>query len=236
MKPRPAQVLLAAALPRRDFRIRPRTRARVCARSAASAPCPFAARGRDRSRVRGRRPAGGPRVDGAAVATFAGGCFWGLQLALDREPGVVDSCVGYTQGGQAHPTYAEVCAGTTGHAEAVLVAYRAQSVTYARLAEVFFDVVDDPTTLNRVGSDRGTQYRTGLYFHSAEQERAAREAFERESAAWKSSGRAVVTEVGPAAVFWPAEPAHQNYLARGGRFGRPQSAAKGCVDPIRCYG
>ena len=129
-----------------------------------------------------------------------------------------------------------MCAGTTGHAEAVLVAYRAQSVTYARLAEVFFDVVDDPTTLNRVGSDRGTQYRTGLYFHSAEQERAAREAFERESAAWKSSGRAVVTEVGPAAVFWPAEPAHQNYLARGGRFGRPQSAAKGCVDPIRCYG
>ena len=175
-------------------------------------------------------------ADGAAVATFAGGCFWGLELAFQREPGVVDSCVGYTQGSAAHPTYAQVCEGTTGHTEAVLVAYDALSVPYSRLAQLFFDVVDDPTTLNRVGSDRGTQYRTGMYFHSSTQERAAREAFERESAAWKTSGRAVVTEVAPAAVFWPAEAAHQSYLARGGRFGRPQSAAKGCSDPIRCYG
>ena len=127
-----------------------------------------------------------------------------------------------------------MCAGTTGPRRCSSRTARRASRTPG--SPVFFDVVDDPTTLNRVGSDRGTQYRTGLYFHSAEQERAAREAFERESAAWKSSGRAVVTEVGPAAVFWPAEPAHQNYLARGGRFGRPQSAAKGCVDPIRCYG
>ena len=174
--------------------------------------------------------------DGLAVATFGGGCFWGLQLAFDREPGVVDSVVGYTHGHAERPTYADVCDETTGHTEAVLVKYSPEIVSFARLAAVLFDVVGDPTTLNRVGRDRGTNYRTGMYCHSDAQLRDAEEAFDVEDRCWQSSGRKVVTEVKRAAVFWPAEPVHQRYLENGGRFGRPQSAAKGCADEIRCYG
>ena len=173
--------------------------------------------------------------DGLAAATFAGGCFWGLQLALDREPGVVDSVVGYTHGDVARPTYAAVCDESTGHTEAVLCVYDPSRVAFARLATVLFDVVGDPTTLNRVGRDRGTNYRTGIYAHSDDQLRLAEEAHAAEDRSWKSSGRTVVTEVKRAAIFWPAEAVHQRYLENG-RFGRPQSAAKGCTDEIRCYG
>ena len=105
-----------------------------------------------------------------------------------------------------------------------------------RLAALFFDVIGDPTQLNRVGSDRGTQYRTGMYYHSLEQEGEARAAFDREQASWRTSGRSVMTEVRPAAVFYPAEGEHQRYLQSGGRYGRAQDATKGCTDPIRCYG
>lgn len=173
--------------------------------------------------------------DGLEVATFAGGCFWGLQLAFEREPGVVESVVGYTQGDAARPTYAAVCAEETGHTEGVLVAFAPDVVSFARLASVLFDVVGDPSQLNRVGRDRGTNYRTGMYAHSDDQLSAAEEAFVVENNQWKSSGRPVVTEVKNAAVFWPAEEIHQRYLENGDRFGRPQSAAKGCADEIR-YG
>jgi len=174
-------------------------------------------------------------VDGAshpALATFAGGCFWGLQLALDREPGVLETVVGYTQGGTAFPTYADI----GDHTEAVLVAFDEDVVGFSRLASLFFDVVGDPTQLNRVGSDRGTQYRTGMYYTSPAQESEARAAFDLEAAAWRTSGRKVMTEVLPAQVFYPAEAEHQKYLENGGRFGRAQDPAKGCRDPIRCYG
>ncbi|KAH8062984.1 peptide-methionine (S)-S-oxide reductase [Aureococcus anophagefferens] len=174
--------------------------------------------------------------DGLAVATFGGGCFWGLQLAFDREPGVVDFDRRLPRTPRRRPTSADVCDETTGHTEAVLVKYSPEIVSFARLAAVLFDVVGDPTTLNRVGRDRGTNYRTGMYCHSDAQLRDAEEAFDVEDRSWQSSGRKVVTEVKRAAVFWPAEAVHQRYLENGGRCGRPQSAARGCTDEIRCYG
>ena len=116
------------------------------------------------------------------------------------------------------------------------MAFAPDVVSFACLASVLFDVVGDPTQLNRVGRDRGTNYRTGMYAHSDAQMLQAEEAHAVEDRQWKSSGRPVVTEVKNAAMFWPAEEIHQRYLENGGRFGRPQSAAKGCADEIRCYG
>lgn len=169
---------------------------------------------------------------GAAVATFAGGCFWGAELRFQRERGVLETLVGYTQGTQAHPTYKDVCDELTGHTEAVLLTFDPALVSYQKLCSILFDeIIRDPTQLNRVGNDRGTQYRTGLYAHSEAQLVEAQSAFDREAAAWRSSGRTVVTEVKRAEVFWPAEEWHQAFLAKGG-----QSAEKGETDPIRCYG
>ena len=173
---------------------------------------------------------------GGTVATFAGGCFWGLELAYQRQHGVLQTCVGYTQGHKPFPTYAEVCAEETGHTEAVLLTYDETVVTYAQLAAILFDRIPDPTMLNRVGNDRGTQYRHGMYAHSEQQLAEARAAFEVESKMWRTSGRAVVTEVALATAFWPAEEVHQQYLQKGGNYGMPQSAAKGATEPIRCYG
>lgn len=172
----------------------------------------------------------------STVATFAGGCFWGLELAYQREPGVLSTCVGYTQGFTPYPEYRQVCQEETGHTEAVLLTYDPNKVSYARLAYVLFDQIPDPTMLNRVGKDRGTQYRTGMYAHSKAQLAEAQIEFDRESRSWEISGRPVVTEVNMATVFWPAEEPHQRYLEKGGRFGRPQSPTKGCLDEIRCYG
>ena len=170
-------------------------------------------------------------------STFAGGCFWGLELAFQRTPGVLCTCVGYTQGHAEFPSYAEVCSEATGHTEAVLVLYDRSVVSYAVLSELLFERIGDPTMLNRVGRDQGPQYRTGLYFHSEAQEAEARLAFEREAIGWRSSGREVVTEVLPAKVFWPAEEVHQRFLEKGnGRSGKPQSAEKGASEVINCYG
>lgn len=175
-------------------------------------------------------------ISSMLTATFAGGCFWGIQLAYDREPGVLATCVGYTQGNplSTYPTYSSVCTEETGHAEACLVAFDPTIVSYSHLANLMFDRIPDPTMLNRVGKDRGTQYRTGLYAHSDEQLVEAQAAFEKEDRTW--FGRQVVTEVKRAGPFWPAEEEHQRYLEKGGRFGRPQSSEKGSKDEIRCYG
>lgn len=168
----------------------------------------------------------------ATVATFAGGCFWGAELRFQRELGVLDTIVGYTQGTAAHPTYKAVCDEMTGHTEAVLLLYDASLVSYQKLCSILFnEIIGDPTRLNRVGNDRGTQYRTGLYAHSKEQLEEAERALQLEAASWSSSGRTVVTEVKYAEVFWPAEESHQKFLTKGG-----QSAAKGDTSPIRCYG
>jgi peptide-methionine (S)-S-oxide reductase len=175
-------------------------------------------------------------IDGASVATFAGGCMWGIELAYQREPGVLATCVGYTQGDTEYPTYTNVCSEESGHTEACLVVFDPTQVTYPKLSNLLFDRIPDPTMLNRVGRDRGTQYRTGMYAHSADQLVQAQTAFDRENRTWMTSGRPVVTEVAPAQAFWPAEEEHQRYLEKGGRFGRPQSTEKGDPEEIRCYG
>lgn len=175
------------------------------------------------------------------MATFAGGCFWGLELAYQREAGVTNTSVGYTQGKDPAPTYEKVCSGSTGHAEAVQVYYDPKETTYERLLDLFFERVD-PTTANRQGNDVGTQYRSGIYYHDQEQKAAAEKAIAEVNAKLASNvfrrvlGSKVVSELLPAGDYYLAEEYHQQYLSKGGRLGRGQSAAKGCKDPIRCYG
>lgn len=161
------------------------------------------------------------------LATMAGGCFWGVELAFQRQPGVVNTCVGYTQGQVDNPTYQQVCSGTTGHTEAVEMTYDPAKVSYDDLCKLLFSRID-PTAKNRQGNDVGTQYRSGVYYHSPEQKATAE--------AWVAKTPNCAVEVLPAKTFWPAEEYHQQYLEKGGRQGRGQCAAKGCNDPIRCYG
>eukprot|EP00271_Cylindrocystis_brebissonii_P015445 TRINITY_DN38341_c0_g1_i1.p1 TRINITY_DN38341_c0_g1~~TRINITY_DN38341_c0_g1_i1.p1 ORF type:complete len:168 (-),score=29.04 TRINITY_DN38341_c0_g1_i1:677-1180(-) len=164
-------------------------------------------------------------------ATFAAGCFWGVELAFQRLPGVVKTSVGYTQGHVANPTYEQVCTGKTGHAEAILVEYNSET-TYERLLDLFWSR-HNPTQLNRQGNDVGTQYRSGIYFHTPEQEAEARASLAKHEA---RIGKKIMTEIKPATIFYPAEEYHQQYLSKGERTRSKQSAAKMCTDPIRCYG
>lgn len=166
------------------------------------------------------------------VATFAGGCFWGLELAYQRVPGVVYTAVGYTQGPEENPTYGQVCSGATGHTEAVCVYYDPNECTYEQLLDTFFDRVN-PTTVDGQGNDFGKQYRTGVYTHTEEQNKLAKARFELEQTQHK---KRIATELKDAMPFWPAEKYHQQYLEKGGRFGTPQNAAKGAKETIRCYG
>lgn len=169
---------------------------------------------------------------GWEVATFAGGCFWGPELNFARVRGVKASCVGYTQGDLERPTYDEVCSGKSGHTEACQIAFDPVECSYSDLCELLFRTID-PTLRNRVGGDSGPQYRHGIYTHTPQQAALARGVFARERPKHRGD---IVTELKPATVFWPAEDEHQQYLVRGGRFGRAQSGAKGCMDPVRCYG
>lgn len=161
------------------------------------------------------------------LATFAAGCFWGVQLAFQRVPGVASTMVGYTAGAKQHPTYNEVCSGSSGHTEAVQMLFNPDLVTYKELLMVLFDRMD-PTTLNRQGNDRGTQYRSGIYYHSEEQKTIAQDFIKEAQAKYKDK---IVVELKEASMFWPAEDYHQKYLEKGS-----QKAAKGCLDPIKCYG
>jgi peptide-methionine (S)-S-oxide reductase len=148
-------------------------------------------------------------------ATFAAGCFWGVEAAFRRVPGVVETQVGYTGGHTDHPTYEEVCTDRTGHAEAVEVTYDPGRVSFADLLRVFWEI-HDPTTPNRQGPDVGSQYRSAVFTHSPEQQRTAEES----RAALDRSGRfrrPVVTEIVPAGTFWRAEEYHQRYLEKHGR-------------------
>ncbi|KAF5731033.1 putative methionine sulfoxide reductase [Tripterygium wilfordii] len=169
---------------------------------------------------------------GQQFAQFGAGCFWGVELAFQRVSGVTKTEVGYTQGMMHNPTYEDVCAGTTGHNEVVRVQYDPKACSYESLLDALW-ARHDPTTLNRQGNDVGTQYRSGIYFYTPEQENAARESLEKQQ---KLLNRKIVTEVLPAKKFYRAEEYHQQYLEKGGRMGSKQSAAKGCNDPIRCYG
>ncbi|KAL4426064.1 hypothetical protein ABPG77_007860 [Micractinium sp. CCAP 211/92] len=166
------------------------------------------------------------------TAAFGAGCFWGVELVFQRVPGVVQTAVGYSQGRTKNPTYQEVCSGTTGHNEVVQVVYAPAEVSFDQLLDVFWSK-HDPTTLNRQGNDVGEQYRSGIYYTTDAQRAAAEASKARQNA---KLGGSVVTEIEPIANYSDAEEYHQQYLAKGGRFGQPQSAAKGCTDPIRCYG
>ncbi len=148
------------------------------------------------------------------TATFASGCFWGVEAAFRQVPGVVDTAVGYTGGALPNPTYEDVCTDRTGHAEAVRVEYDPGRVSYGELLGVFWEN-HDPTTPNRQGPDVGTQYRSAIFFHDTEQERIARES----KVELEKSGRLsrpIVTEIVPAKEFWRAEEYHQRYLEKRG--------------------
>src|SRR5882672_6531435 len=147
-------------------------------------------------------------------ATFGAGCFWGIEAAFRQVRGVTSTAVGYMGGTLKNPTYQNVCTGRTGHAEVVQVEFDPAQVTYEQLLAVFWEN-HDPTTLNRQGPDVGTQYRSAVFFHTPEQEAAARAAAD----AIGRSGRykrPVVTEIKPAPEFWRAEEYHQQYLEKRG--------------------
>lgn len=147
-------------------------------------------------------------------ATFAAGCFWGVEETFRQIPGVLETMVGYLGGHTANPTYKDVCTDETGHAEVVQVTFDPSKVSYEKLLEVFWST-HDPTTLNRQGPDIGTQYRSAIFFHSPEQERRARASKDKMEASGKFR-REIVTEITPASTFYPAEEYHQKYLAKRG--------------------
>jgi peptide-methionine (S)-S-oxide reductase len=149
-----------------------------------------------------------------ATATFAAGCFWGVEAAFRQVPGVTATRVGYTGGTTTNPTYNQVCTDRTGHAEAVEVSYDPARVSYDDLLRVFWEI-HDPTQRNRQGPDIGTQYRSAIFYHDPEQEAAARASKER----LERSGvhkRPIVTEIVPAQTFYQAEDYHQQYLEKRG--------------------
>ena len=152
-----------------------------------------------------------PQNGAPCLATLAGGCFWCLEAVFGQLRGVVSVRSGYCGGQTPHPSYDDVCTGKTGHAEAVEIGFDPAQIAYRDLLDVFF-AIHDPTTPNRQGNDVGTQYRSAIFTHSADQAILAREAI----AVLESSGAfatPIVTEILPAATFHPAEEHHRNYFA-----------------------
>lgn len=147
---------------------------------------------------------------GHAQIALAGGCFWGLQAYLRRIPGVLETTVGYANGHTENPTYQQVCAGTTGHAETVLVSYDPEILPLIKLLEAYFEAIDPPL-LNRQGNDRGSQYRTGIYYSEPADRETVLEALRREQ---EKHASPVVTEAMALSSFWPAEEYHQDYLEK----------------------
>ena len=147
-----------------------------------------------------------------AKATFGAGCFWNVELAFAKTQGVLRATSGYAGGRTDNPTYKQVCTDLTGHAEVVEVQYEPSKVSYEELLDVFFDI-HDPTQLNRQGPDFGSQYRSVIFTHGEDQEKAARAAIERLQPRARSP---IVTQVEPAGPFWPAEEYHQQYLEKRG--------------------
>ncbi len=153
-----------------------------------------------------------PLPENLQTLTLGGGCFWCTEAVYVQVRGVVDVTSGYCNGHLQHPTYEEVCAGTSGHNEVVRLVYDPAQVSTRELLEIFF-VIHDPTTLNRQGHDCGTQYRSGIYCTTPEQQAVAREVM----AELDASGtyrHAIVTEVLPLNNYWPAEDYHQDFFAR----------------------
>ncbi len=151
-------------------------------------------------------------VQALETATFAAGCFWGSEEFFKKIPGVVSTQVGYAGGKTSQPKYSEVSSGTTGHAESVQVQFDPKKVSYEQLLNSFFKM-HDPTTKDQQGNDRGSQYRSAIFYQNDSQKKTAEEFMKRvdKSKAWK---KPVVTEISKAAQFWPAEDYHQNYLTK----------------------
>lgn len=148
------------------------------------------------------------------TATFAAGCFWGVEETFRQTKGVVSTMVGYTGGTKPNPTYRQVCSGNTGHAEAVQVTYNPKRISYEQLLDIFWNN-HNPTQYNRQGPDFGEQYRSAIFFHSPEQEQAAKESKEKLEKSGRFN-RPIVTQIVPAETFWPAEEYHQRYLEKQG--------------------
>jgi peptide-methionine (S)-S-oxide reductase len=144
--------------------------------------------------------------------TLGGGCFWCTEAVFVQVRGVVDVESGYSNGQMHAPTYEDVCTGTTGHNEVVKLVYDPAQISTREVLEIFF-CIHDPTTPNRQGNDSGTQYRSGIYFSTPEQQAVAREVIA-EMTASGVYGRAIVTEVVPVNNYWPAEDYHQDFFAR----------------------
>ncbi|MBI1892660.1 MAG: peptide-methionine (S)-S-oxide reductase MsrA [Candidatus Rokubacteria bacterium] len=147
-------------------------------------------------------------------ATFAAGCFWGVEEVFRQVKGVVSATVGYTGGRFENPTYKDVCTGKTGHAEAIEVEFDPARVSYEELLAVFFEN-HDPTTLNRQGPDVGTQYRSAVFYHTPEQMTAAKAMKEKIEQSHRYK-RPIVTEITPASTFYRAEEYHQRYFEKCG--------------------
>ena len=143
-------------------------------------------------------------------ATLAGGCFWGVEDLFRKLPGVVNTTVGYTGGTLANPRYEDVKTGRTGHAESLQIEFDSQKLSYDQILDYFFRL-HDPTTLNQQGNDRGTQYRSAIFYHDEQQRETAERAKTKAQAKWT---KPIVTQILPAAEFWTAEDYHQDYLQR----------------------
>ena len=148
------------------------------------------------------------------LATFAAGCFWGVEVKFRTIPGVVDAAVGYSNGRTENPTYKDVCTDETGHAEVVQVTFDSEKVGYETLVEAFWHM-HDPTQVNRQGPDFGAQYRTAIFTHSPEQEAIAKKS-KADLEASKKFQRPIATEITPAGKFYRAEEYHQRYLEKRG--------------------
>ena len=145
-------------------------------------------------------------------ATFAAGCFWGVEAEFRKIDGVIQTSVGYTGGRTDNPSYEQVCSDRTGHAEAVEVEFDPEKVSYEQLIDLFWEL-HDPTQVNRQGPDYGSQYRTEIFVHSPEQEVVAARA---KAEAQTRIRKPIATAISPATTFWPAEEYHQRYLEKKG--------------------
>jgi peptide-methionine (S)-S-oxide reductase len=148
------------------------------------------------------------------TATFGAGCFWGVEARFQQVAGVLETAVGYAGGTLDNPSYKDVCTDRTGHAEVVEVKFDPEKVGYQQLLDLFFEL-HNPTERNRQGPDWGSQYRSVIFFHSPEQEAAAKATIERLTRE-KRYPRPIVTQVAPAESFWRAEEYHQKYLEKRG--------------------
>lgn len=151
--------------------------------------------------------------NGLEIATFAAGCFWGVEDAFMKTKGVKSTKVGYTGGSLTNPTYEDVCTDKTGHAEAIQIKYDPKEISYKELLELFWSI-HNPTTKNRQGPDIGTQYRSSIFYHTSEQEKIANEV--KQDLDDSKFQNKIVTEIIAASTFYPAEEYHQKYYQKMG--------------------